>query len=143
MEKEMSLRELTEALTYRDMIKRENERNFRDIFFLNPLAMVITKMDGTIIKINERFTTSTGYSKDDVYGNNVLSVGLYKDPDIRTEIMQELRERNIMLHKPVTFVAKDGKEIKCSMSSQIIQITGEDHILSVIADDSWRICDEP
>ena len=143
MEKEMTLRELTEALTYRDMIKRENERNFRDIFFLNPLAMVITKMDGTIIKINERFTTSTGYSKDDVYGNNVLSVGLYKDPDIRTEIMQELRERNIMLHKPVTFVAKDGKEIKCSMSSQIMQIAGEDHILSVIADDSWRICDEP
>lgn len=140
MKEEATLRELTEALTYRDMIKRENEKNFRDAFFLNPLAMTITTMSGVIVKINEAFTRITGYEKDDVYGNGVLQMNLYKNPCDRKEIIKILREKGIMLHRPTVFVAKDGHEIPCVMSSQIIQIKGEDHILSVIADDSWRIC---
>lgn len=138
--KEMTLRELTEALTYRDMIKREHEKNFRDIFFLNPLAMVITSMNGVIVKINEAFTRSTGYDKNDVYGHGVLELGLYKNPCDRKEIIKILRETGQMLHRKVTFVAKDGRDLDCVMSSQVIQMHGEDYILSVIADDSWRIC---
>lgn len=140
MKEEMTLRELTEALTLRDMIKRENEKNFRDAFFLNPLSMTITSMNGVIVKVNEAFTRSTGYEKNDVYGNGVLAVGLYKNPCDRKEIINILREEGRMLNRPTIFVAKDGHEIPCIMSSQIIQIRGEDHILSVIADDSWRIC---
>lgn len=137
--KEMSLRELTEALTYRDMIKREHEKNFRDIFFLNPLAMVITTLNGVIMKINEAFTRSTGYDKDDVYGHGVLELGLYKNPCDRKEIIKILRAEGRIVNRPVTFVAKDGRELPCIMSSQIIQMHGEDCILSVIADDTWRI----
>lgn len=139
MEKEMTLRELTEALTFRDMIKKENEKNFRDIFFLNPLAMTITTMSGIFVKVNEAFTRITGYEKDDVYGNGVLSLGLYKNPCDRKEIMKILLDKGMMLHRPVVFVRKDGKEIPCTMSSQIIQSRGTDQILSVITDDSWRI----
>lgn len=138
--KEMSLRELTEALTFRDMIKMENEKNFRDAFFLNPLAMTITTMAGIFVKVNEAFTRITGYEKDDVYGNGVLALGLYKNACDRKEIIKILREKGIMLHRPVVFVDKDGHEIPCIMSSQVIQMHGEDYILSVIADDSWRIC---
>ena len=143
MEKEMTLRELTEALTFRDMIKQENEKNFRDIFFLNPLAMTITTMTGIIVKVNEAFTRITGYEKDDVYSHGVLELGLYKDPCVRKEIMKILLENGVMLHKPVVFVRKDGTDIPCVMSSQIVQLSGIDHILSVIFDDSWRINDEP
>jgi PAS domain S-box-containing protein len=140
MMKEMTLRELTDALTVRDMIKRENEKNFRDAFFLNPLAMTITTMTGIIVKINEAFTRSTGYDKDDVYGHGVLELGLYKNSCDRKEIIKILRESGRMLHRKVTFVAKDGRDLDCVMSSQVIQMHGEDYILSVIADDSWRIC---
>ena len=136
---EMSLRELTEALTFRDMIKNENEKNFRDIFFLNPLAMTITTMTGIFVKVNEAFTRISGYEKDDVYGNGVISIGLYKNPDDRKEIMKILLDKGMMLHRQVTFVRKDGTEIPCTMSSQIIQVRGNDQILSVITDDSWRI----
>ena len=144
MQREMTLRELTEALTYRDMIKREHERNFRDIFFLNPLAMTITTMAGVLIKVNEAFTRITGYDKDDVYGNGVLALGLYKNPCDRKDILNILRDSpdGIMLHRPTVFVTKDGRDLPCVMSSQIIQILGEDHILSVIADVSWRINNE-
>ena len=84
MKEEVTLRELTEALTYRDMIKRENEKNFRDAFFLNPLAMTITTMNGIFMKVNEAFTRITGYEKDDVYGNGVLQMNLYKIVHILT-----------------------------------------------------------
>lgn len=140
MKEERTLRELTEDLTYRDMIKRENEKNFRDAFFLNPLAMTITTMTGIFVKVNEAFTRITGYEKDDVYGNGVLALGLYKNACDRKEIIKILREKGIMLHRPVVFVDKEGNDIPCIMSSQVIQIKGEDHILSVIADDRWRIC---
>lgn len=139
MREEVSLRELTEALTFRDMIKNENEKNFRDAFFLNPLAMTITNMAGVLIKVNEAFTRISGYTKDEAYGNGVLAMGLYKRPEERKEIMDILRKDGIMLHRPVVFRMKGGREVPCVMSSQIIQIKGEDHILSVISDDSWRI----
>jgi PAS domain S-box-containing protein len=139
MEREATLRELTDALIFRDMIKRENEKNFRDIFFLNPLAMTITTMTGLFIKVNEAFTRITGYEKDDAYGNGVLAMGLYKNPCDRKEILKILREEGRMMHRPVVFVDKEGQDIPCVMSSQIIQIQGVDHILSVIADDRWRI----
>lgn len=139
MKREMTLRELTEALTFRDTIKQENERNFRDIFFLNPIVMTITKMDGTIVKVNEAFTRVTGFEKDDVYGKTVVEVGLYKYPEERKEIIALLKEKGLMMHRPVMFLSKNGREVPCIMSSKVIQIKEEDHIISAIADDSWRI----
>lgn len=132
MEKEMTLRELTEALTYRDMIKQENERNFQDMFFLNPIAMIITQIDGTIVKINEATTRIMGYSKDDLYGTNVLNV--YVNKEERKEIIDALKKDRCLLHHPILFYHKDGHPVPCIMSSKIIQIKGEDHILSVLFD---------
>jgi two-component system, cell cycle sensor histidine kinase and response regulator CckA len=139
IKKELSLRELTDALTLRDTIKRENEKNFQDIFFLNPIAMVITKMDGMIIKINEAFTGITGYTKDEVYGKTVMELGLYYNPEERKEILQILKEKRCMLHRLVSFVVKGDRVVPCVMSSKIIEIREEEHILSVIFDDTWRV----
>jgi PAS domain S-box-containing protein len=138
MNREWTLRELTEALTVRDTIKKENERNFQDIFFLNPIAMIITKIDGTIVKINEALTRVFGYTKDDLYGG--LSVQLYKNPEERTEIVRAIMTDGYILHHKVTFVAKDGRDVPCVMSSKLISLQGEPHIVSVVADDTWRIC---
>jgi two-component system, cell cycle sensor histidine kinase and response regulator CckA len=139
IKKELSLRELTDALTLRDTIKRENEKNFQDIFFLNPIAMVITKMDGMITKINEAFTGITGYTKDEVYGKTVMELGLYYNPEERKEILQILKEKRCMLHRLVSFVVKGDRVVPCVMSSKIIEIREEEHILSVIFDDTWRV----
>lgn len=130
--KERTLRELTEDLTYRDMIKRENERNFQDIFFLNPLAMIITKTDGTVMKINEAMTRVFGYSKDDLYGKDVTP--FYAHADDRKDVINILKKDGIMLHHPMLFYNKDKKIIPCIMSSKVIQIQGEDHFLTVLFD---------
>lgn len=138
MNREMTLRELTDALTVRDTIKRENERNFQDIFFLNPIAMIITKIDGTIVKINEALTRIFGYTKDDLYGKK--SVMLYKYPEERAKIVTTILAEGCILHCKVAFLARDGREVPCVMSSKLISLKGEPHIVSVVADDSWRIC---
>ncbi len=135
MEKEASLRELTEALTYRDMLMKENEKNFQDMFFLNPVAMVITQMNGIIIKINEAVTRIFGYTKDDIYGTSVID--LYADKSERTKILNLLRKNGHILHYPALFLSKEKKIIPCIMSSKIIKLRGEDHILSALFDVSW------
>lgn len=132
MKKEVTLRELTEALTYRDMLLHENEKNFQDIFFLNPIAMVITQMNGIVVKINEATTRIFGYTKDDLYGNSVLE--LYADKNERKTILALLKKDRCILHYPVIFYNKDKKVVPCIMSSKIIQVRGEDHILSVLFD---------
>lgn len=131
MKKEVTLRELTEALTYRDMLLHENEKNFQDIFFLNPIAMVITQMNGIIVKINEATTRIFGYTKDDLYGNSALE---YADKNERKTILALLKKDGCILHYPVIFYNKDKKVVPCIMSSKIIQVRGEDHILSVLFD---------
>ena len=130
--KEMTLRELTDALTVRDMIKRENEKNFQDIFFLNPLPMVITQVDGIVVKINEAMTRVFGYTKDDLYGTQVLAC--YVNKEERKEIIGILKEKGILLHHPILFYHKDGRAIPCIMSSKVIKINGEDHIVTVLFD---------
>jgi len=130
--KEVSLRELTEALTYRDMLMHENEKNFQDIFFLNPIAMVITQINGIIVKINEAVTRILGYTKDDLYGTSVLNV--YVNKEERQEIIDKLKKDGCILHYPILFYHKDGHAVPCIMSSKIIQIRGEKNILSVLFD---------
>jgi PAS domain S-box-containing protein len=139
MKKEMTLRELTDALTLRDMIKRENEKNFRDIFFLNPISMTITKIDGTLVKVNEALTRVSGYTKDDLYGKTVEEIGFYSNPQDRVELIRDLQKDGHSMNRSIIFVGKDGRLIPSTMSSKIIKILGEAHILSAIVDDSWRI----
>jgi len=130
--KEVSLRELTEALTYRDMLMKENEKNFQDIFFLNPIAMVITQMNSIIVKINEAVTRILGYTKDDLYGTSALN--FYVNKEERKEIIDKLKKDGCVLHYPILFYHKKGNVVPCIMSSKIIQIRGEKHILSVLFD---------
>ena len=137
MKKEMTLRELTEALTLRDTIKKENEKNFQDIFFLNPIAMIITKVDGAVIKINEALTKIFGWTKDDLYG--CTAIKLYANPEERGKIVETILRDGCILHCRVSFLTKDGKTIPCVMSSKLIYLQGEPHIVSVVADERWRI----
>lgn len=117
----MSLRELTDALTARDVLLKEKTEEarvslelFRSIFNMLPNPIVVTSAyTGLIEHVNKAFQDVTGYVECEVIGKSSLI--LYKDPKDRETIIEMVQKEGQAKDIPVVFLHKNGSPIECIM----------------------------
>ena len=91
---------------------KKSEEQFRLLFNIAPIGMVITSTDRRIIKANIAFGRTLGYRDKELEGMTTLNLTYYKDRPMDEEIYNELLEGKIEnRHYEKRYVTKNGNTI--------------------------------
>ena len=122
----VSQRVLNEVQTEKD--------KYNKAFNSSPYAILLTKVqDGRIFEVNEGFVRMTGYQPEEVVGKTTLEVGLWIDPEERTEFVRDLMRGDVQ-ERETRFRVKNDTFITCLISATIITVLGEECILTSVND---------
>lgn len=117
---------------------RQSEEKFSKVFELGPGAFTITELSsGKIVNANEKFLKMTGYSLNDLVGNDSVQAGIFID----SEAKQAYKVRRELLSKTgylsdyfVTLKTNEGKSLQVKSSSVVVQINGTEHVATSYSD---------
>ncbi len=114
---------------------RESEEKFARAFQLAPFSITLT--DGQteqLLEVNEAFTKSTGYSREEVLGNSSAKLNLWTSEEDRKQVISDLFEGIPVLGREYEFVNKDGSRVFGSFSATVISINNKPYVLGSIED---------
>ena len=124
---------------------REFEEQFATVFRCSPVAMSITSLATTrYVDVNEMFIRSSGLSREEIIGRTSEELQLFDDPQDRERLVAQVRKQGFAYCMCMRLRMKGGDIRDGLISSQLIQLHGEPHLLSTIADvtEHQRIEDE-
>ena len=127
-------RDITERKRAEEQLK-ESEDKFSLTFKSSPDAVNIYRLDdGLCVDINEGFTRTTGFTRDDFIGKTSLELNIWRDPADRERLVQGIREKGFCENLEAQFRKKDGSLITGLMSARVILLKGVPHIISITRD---------
>ncbi len=133
-----SAEDLTEKLEAEEARKQSEEKFFK-IFRYNPDAICIVKHDDSTIKdANDAFLEMFGYTRDELFDPTFDSYRLWVNPKDREAVMALVLKEGQASSQEIHFRNKAGKERISLSSFQLIQLEGEQHVLSIFRDVTER-----
>jgi PAS domain S-box-containing protein len=118
---------------------RESEERFSKAFRASPNAMTISRMaDGTIIEVNDMWEKAFGYSRAESVDTSSIALGIWYDPAMRQEAIQQLRKTGSLRDFETEVRRKTGEVRQVSLSSERLEIGGEQCLLTIIQDITER-----
>ena len=122
---------------------RESEHRFRTVFHTSPDAVNINKLKGEFVEINEGFTILTGYTRAYVIGVSSQEIKIWDIPEDRNTIISDLKKTGFVHNIESRFRCKSGEIRPGLVSARIINLNGENHILTITRDISrWKKVEE-
>lgn len=116
-----------------------SEDKFATAFHTSPDSVNINRLkDGLYLEINEGFTRLTGYTAEDVCGKTSLEINIWANPEDRSRLVKGLLENGVVTNLEAQFRCKDGRLTTALMSARVIEVDGEQCILSITRDISER-----
>ncbi len=127
-------RDISELKTAEEALRKSEER-FRLAFHTSPDAIGLSRAsDGMYLDINEGFTKILGYTSEDVVGKTSFALNIWKNPDHRKRLVDELSKNGYVENLEAEFVGKDGNIRIGLMSARLFRLDEEDIILSMTRD---------
>jgi diguanylate cyclase (GGDEF)-like protein/PAS domain S-box-containing protein len=118
---------------------RASETRFSTAFHTSPDAIAITRVeDGVVLEVNEGFTQLTGYGREDVIGKPIRELCLWDDPTVAVRLLRGLMKRGEQRDLEAGFRTRDGAVRVGSVSAKIVELNGEQCVLSVARDMTRR-----
>ena len=122
-----------QKLEQSDKKARENEERYKLAFQTSPDAINISRAsDGMFINVNHGFTKIMGYKQDDDIGKTSLSLNMWANPEDRNRLINSLAKTGYVDNMEARFICKGGRIVVGLLSAHLMQINGEDFILSII-----------
>jgi two-component system cell cycle sensor histidine kinase/response regulator CckA len=122
---------------------RESEQRFRTVFHTSPDAVNINKLVGEFVEINEGFTILTGYERSDVLGKSSKEIKIWAVSEDRKRVASELKKFGVADNIESKFRCKNGEIKPGLISARVIELNGENHVLTITRDISrWKKVEE-
>lgn len=113
---------------------RHSEGRFHAAFHASPDSVNLNRVaDGKYIEVNEGFCNIMGYEPGEVLGRTSLELGIWVNPEDREALVSELDERG-QAHIRAPFRAKNGDVRIGDMRAVVVEVNGENCILSITRD---------
>jgi len=128
-----------QCVLYEDVTERRRaeqiEARYRAAFFTSPDAVNIVRLsDGLCIESNAGFTEITGWARDEVIGRTMADIKVWFDPAERKRLMESVRRDSHCRSMEFRFVKKDGTVRWGLISASLLDVDGEQCVLSVSRD---------
>ncbi len=118
---------------------RQSEEKFSKAFRGSPSAVLISTLaSGRIIEVNDSFLQLYGGDLNSVVGRTVKELHLWADPEHRVEMLQQLRQSGVARNLEYTFRNRQGEPRSVLVSAEMIQLDGEECLVSVANDITER-----
>lgn len=116
-----------------------SEDKFSRAFHACPVIMVISHLaDGRYVEVNECFEQQTGYTRAEALGHTAVELHTWVDLQERVELVRRLCEQQTVRDYEMQFRTKDGNIILGLLSAELIDVDGEQCMLTIINDITAR-----
>ena len=123
-----------------EMVVRESEQRFATAFQTSPDAIVITRFgNGTVLEVNEGFSEITAHPRDEVVGRTIGDLDLWADGSLHRRMLRGLIRDGEVRDMEAQFRMRDGAERIGLMTARVVELSGEQCVLSVTRDITGRI----
>ena len=122
--------DVTDLIVEEDTLRRSKER-FWLVFKTSPDAIALSKPDGTVIDVNDGFTSLTGFAYDEVVDRNIYDINAWNDIHDRRKLIEELEIFGFVKNQEFNFKTKDGTLEVGLLSARKFSLEGEDVIVSI------------
>jgi PAS domain S-box-containing protein len=117
----------------------ESEARFSAAFQASPIFIAIARMtDGRFVLVNDAFVNWSGFARDEVLEKNTAELGLWEHPEEREIFWAELRRTGFVRARECRMRNRNGRRYVMLISSQVIQVNGVPHMLSMALDITER-----
>jgi two-component system sensor histidine kinase EvgS len=114
---------------------RKSEELFYQFFSSNPLQMGISTLpDERYKEVNPVFTKATGYSREEAIGKTSVELGLWDNDNDRLKVHSEVRANGFCRNREIVFRSRTGKRMECIINVEMVVISGERLIMTIIND---------
>ena len=122
---------------------RESEQRFRTVFHTSPDAVNINKPNGDFVEVNEGFSILTGYERSDVLGKSLQDIQIWAVSEDRKKVVSELKKYGFADNIESKFRCKNGEIKPGLISARVIDLNGDNHVLTITRDISrWKKVEE-
>ena len=122
----------------RDANQRQATR-YSTLFSQSPEAgLLIQISSGTIVEANQMFGKLFGYREEDVVGRLMKELNLWASCERRAELIEELQRTGVIENFEAQLLHTDGHPIDVLISGRIVDVRGEEMLVSTIRDISLR-----
>jgi PAS domain S-box-containing protein len=109
---------------------RISEKKFSTAFRLSPDMLSIISATGKYMEVNDSWLEHTGYSRDEVIGQNPVEMGIWFDMTNIRSIARELLDSGIAMNMEASFKTKSG-EVRKVLTS-LAQISFNDEYYTIV-----------
>lgn len=133
------LKKEIEVRTQAELALRQSEEMFSKAFGLSPIGILILSYPaGEVITVNDSFTKTTGYEREDLLGRSLLRLGIFSSPTDLTTLQRDLGQRKSIRERAVSFHTSQGDTRQALISADLIDLWGSTSILAVMEDVTER-----
>jgi len=116
-----------------------SEDKFKKVFRSSPDWFVISTLeDGFYVDVNEAFLRTTGYQRQEVIGKSSRELGIWVNPQKRSEMVETLRKEGAVRNMEVEFRMKSGEIRNVLWSAEVIDYGDEKCLIAVTRDVTAR-----
>ncbi len=118
---------------------RESEEKLSAAFRSSPQAIAITTVkEGRFIEANESHSRVTGYTRQELIGRTSDELNIWVNPEDRKRVLRILKEKGRIYNEELEFYTKSGEIQDSLFSAELINIGGEECIISSTLDITER-----
>src|SRR6266571_1724398 len=118
---------------------RESEEKFSKVFRSTPAILGISTLaEGIFVDVNEAFERFFGYGREEVIGRSSHDLAIWENPSDRAGVIKTLQESGKVRDLEANFRDRAGEPLVGIYSAEIIEIKGEQYLLSQITDITAR-----
>jgi len=126
--------DITELKQAQEELRRSKEM-FARLFQLSPDIITLARQeDGVLLEVNETFSRTTGYSRDEALGKSTLELTIFAAHQRRTEFVQALLRDGQVDNFEFEMRHRDGHTLQCSTSARLMNIDETPCILAITRD---------
>jgi PAS domain S-box-containing protein len=132
------IHDITEKKQAEEALQKSEEK-FEIAFKSNPNALILSAVEtGEIFEINDTFCTLTGLVKDEVLGKSSLDIDIYISPDDRQKLVNRLKSKGSIKNYELTIKHRSGKHLCVLLSSEYLETSIGETILTTLQDITER-----
>lgn len=134
----VSLVDVTDRRRAEEQVRESNARAER-MFRGSPQPIAISNLiDGRVIDVNDAWCRTYGYTREELLGRDLISVGLWVEPQARVRMRDLLLAYGVVRDFECRWRRRNGEIADVSLSGDVMELGGERVLLSSAIDVTER-----